>query len=295
MLRIVLFLITNLAVIVVAGFVFSLLGIEQYLGGNGLVGTLIFCLLFGMTGSIISLFMSKWMAKKTTQTRIIEQPSNPTEQWLVETTARLSQQAGIKTPEVGIFPSPQPNAFATGWNRNNALMAVSVGLLNHLTQDEVEAVIAHEIGHIANGDMVTLSLLQGTVNTFVLFFARVFGSLIDQIIFKRSPQQGGISPTYFMVRMVLEMLFGVLASVIVMWFSRYREYRADEAGARLASREAMINALLRLKSQSAGAQAMLPKEMQAFAINSGLNVKQLFSTHPSIEQRVDALQKLDLN
>ncbi|MFB2538778.1 MULTISPECIES: protease HtpX [unclassified Acinetobacter] len=293
MMRIVLFLMTNLAVMVVAGIVLSILGVGAS-NGQDLLGTLIFCFAIGMTGSLISLFMSKWIAKKSSGTRVIETPTNATEQWLMQTTARLAEKAGIKTPEVGIFPAAEPNAFATGWNKNAALMAVSVGLLNNLTEDEVEAVIAHEIGHIANGDMVTLALIQGVVNTFVMFFARIIGSVIDNMLFKRDGQSGGVSPTYFMIRMVLEMVFGFLASLIVMWFSRYREYRADEAGARLAGRQSMINALLRLQSGSAGTQAMLPKEMQAFAIN-GFNVKSLFSTHPSIEQRVKALQELNLN
>ncbi|MCH4247051.1 protease HtpX [Acinetobacter populi] len=298
MMRIGLFLLTNLAVLVVAGLVLSILGVGSYrsAGGLDLGNLLVFCFVFGMVGSFISLFMSKWIAKKTTGTQIIESPRNQAEQWLLQTVADLSQRAGIKMPEVGIFYSTQSNAFATGWNKNDALVAVSSGLLERMSADEVRAVLAHEIGHVANGDMVTLSLVQGVVNTFVMFFARIAGDFIDRNVFGRGDNEApGIG--YFVTTMVLDIVFGILASTIVLWFSRYREYRADEAGARLAGKQAMISALLRLKAESEMPDQM-PKEMQAFAIaegqHQGFSLAALFHTHPSIEQRVAALQKLDV-
>lgn len=296
MMRIGLFLLTNLAVLVVAGIILSLLGIGSYRSSGGLVlsNLLVFCFIFGMVGSMISLFLSKWMAKKTTGTQIIETPRNQAEQWLLQEVAQLSQKAGIKMPEVGIFPSYQSNAFATGWNKNAALVAVSSGLLERMSADEVRAVLAHEIGHVANGDMVTLALIQGVVNTFVMFFARVAGDYIDRAFFGR---EAGDPPGigYFVITIVLDIVFGILASTIVMWFSRQREYRADEAGAQLAGKQAMINALLRLQAESEMPDQM-PKEMQAFAIaegqHQGFSLAALFHTHPSIEQRVAALQQL---
>lgn len=296
MMRIGLFLLTNLAVLVVAGIILSLLGIGSYRSSGGLVlsNLLVFCFIFGMVGSMISLFLSKWMAKKTTGTQIIETPRNQAEQWLLQEVAQLSQKAGIKMPEVGIFPSYQSNAFATGWNKNAALVAVSSGLLERMSADEVRAVLAHEIGHVANGDMVTLALIQGVVNTFVMFFARVAGDYIDRAFFGR---EAGDPPGigYFVITIVLDIVFGILASTIVMWFSRQREYRADEAGAQLAGKQAMINALLRLQAESEMPDQM-PKEMQAFAIaegqHKGFSLAALFHTHPSIEQRVAALQQL---
>lgn len=298
MMRIGLFLLTNLAVLVVAGLILSILGVGSYhsAGGLNLGSLLVFCFVFGMVGSMISLFMSKWVAKKTTGTQIIETPRNQAEQWLLQTVSELAQTAGIKMPEVGIFYSTQSNAFATGWNKNDALVAVSSGLLERMSADEVRAVLAHEIGHVANGDMVTLSLVQGVVNTFVMFFARVAGDFIDRNLFGRGADEPpGIG--YFVTSMVLDIVFGILASTIVLWFSRYREYRADEAGARLAGKQNMINALLRLRSESELPDQM-PKEMQAFAIaegqHQGFSLAALFHTHPSIEQRVEALQKLNL-
>ncbi|MDO4223707.1 MAG: protease HtpX [Acinetobacter sp.] len=300
MMRIALFLLTNLAVLVVAGIILSLLGVGSYLQPNGLnLGSLmVFCLVFGMVGSLVSLFMSKWMAKKTTGTEIIDPnaPRNQAEVWLLQTVAELSQRANIQMPEVGIFPSYQPNAFATGWNKNAALVAVSTGLLERMNKDELRAVLAHEIGHVANGDMVTLSLIQGVVNAFVMFFARIVGDFIDRNVFGR---EDGEAPglAYFIITMVLDIVFGILASAIVMWFSRYREYRADEAGARLAGKEAMISALLRLQDTVDMPDAM-PKEMKALAItegkSEGFSLAALFQTHPSIEQRVEALRKLNV-
>lgn len=298
MMRIGLFLLTNLAVIVVAGLILSILGVGSYRSANGLnLGNLLaFCFVFGMVGSFISLLLSKWMAKKTTGTQIIETPSNQAEQWLLRTVAELSQKAGIKTPEVGIFPSYQSNAFATGWNKNAALVAVSSGLLERMSQDEVKAVLAHEIGHVANGDMVTLALVQGVVNAFVMFFARIAGDFIDRTVFGREDGEApGIA--FFVITMVLDIVFGILASTIVLWFSRQREYRADEAGAKLAGKQAMISALLRLKAESEMPEQM-PREMQAFAIaegqHQGFSLAALFHTHPSIDQRVEALQRLDI-
>ncbi len=301
MMRIGLFLLTNLAVLVVAGIILSLLGVGSYrsAGGLNLGNLMVFCLVFGMVGSIISLFLSKWMALKTTGTELIDPnaPRNQAEVWLLQEVAQLSERSGIKMPDVGIFPSYQSNAFATGWNKNNALVSVSSGLLERMNQDELRAVLAHEIGHVANGDMVTLSLIQGVVNAFVMFFARVVGDFIDRTFFGR---EEGEAPgmAFFLITIVLDIVFGILASAIVMWFSRYREYRADEAGARLAGKQAMINALLRLQSESEMADPM-PKEMKAFAItegkSEGFSLAALFQTHPSIEQRVEALQKLDLH
>ncbi|MCF9034024.1 protease HtpX [Acinetobacter nectaris] len=297
MMRIGLFLLTNLAVLVVAGLILSVLGVGSYHGARGLnLGNLlVMCFVFGMVGSFISLFMSKWMAKNTTGTELINPnaPRNQAEAWLLQTVAELSQRAGIKMPEVGIFPSYQSNAFATGWNKNDALVAVSSGILENMSQDELRAVIGHEIGHVANGDMVTLSLVQGVVNTFVMFFARVVGDFIDRNLLGR---EDGDPPgiAYFVITMVLDIVFGVLASAVVMWFSRYREYRADEAGAQLAGKQAMINALLRLKAES-GMPDQMPKEMKALAItegkSEGFSLAALFQTHPSIDERVEALQR----
>ncbi|MFN3907174.1 MAG: protease HtpX [Acinetobacter junii] len=300
MMRIGLFLLTNLAVLVVAGIILSLFGVGSYHGAGGLnLGNLlVVCFVFGMVGSLISLFMSKWMAKKTTGTELIDPnaPRNQAEAWLLQEVAQLSQRAGIKMPEVGIFPSYQSNAFATGWNKNDALVAVSTGLLERMNKDELRAVLAHEIGHVANGDMVTLALIQGVVNAFVMFFARVAGDFIDRNVFGR---EDGEAPglAYFAITIVLDIVFGILASTIVMWFSRQREYRADEAGARLAGKQAMISALLRLQAESEMPDQM-PKEMKAFAITEGkeqgFSLASLFQTHPSIEQRVAALQQLNV-
>jgi len=300
MMRIGLFLLTNLAVLVVAGLILSILGVGSYHGAGGLkLGNLmVICLVFGMVGSLISLFMSKWMALKTTGTELIDPnaPRSQAEVWLLQEVAQLSQRAGIQMPDVGIFPSYQSNAFATGWNKNDALVSVSTGLLERMNKDELRAVLAHEIGHVANGDMVTLSLIQGVVNAFVMFFARVAGAFIDRNVFGREEGEApGIA--YFVISMVLDIVFGILASAIVMWFSRHREYRADEAGAQLAGKEAMISALLRLQAESEMPDQM-PKEMKAFAIaegkEQGFSLAALFQTHPSIEQRVAALRQLNL-
>ena len=296
MMRILLFLGTNLGVIIVASITLRLLGVEGYLRGQGINfnSLLIFCFIVGMAGSMISLFISKWMAKRSTGTVIIETPSNATEKWLLDTVEELSREAGIKTPEVGIFPAQQSNAFATGWNRNDALVAVSAGLLNRMRPEEVRAVLAHEIGHVANGDMVTLALIQGVVNTFVMFFARVVAQLVDQFLRARSDGEGGLGfMGYFAVVMVAEIVFGIAASAIVAWFSRFREYRADAAGAKLAGSGAMINALARLKAETELPDQM-PDTLRAMAITKGQTrslVEKLFASHPPLDDRIRALKE----
>ncbi|WP_282040390.1 protease HtpX [Halomonas alimentaria] len=296
MMRILLFLGTNLAVLLVASITLRLLGVESYLSDQGInfQSLLIFCFIFGMAGSMISLFISKWMAKRSTGTVVIETPSNATEKWLVDTVAELARDAGIKTPEVGIFPAQQSNAFATGWNKDDALVAVSAGLLNRMRPEEVRAVLAHEIGHVANGDMVTLALIQGVVNTFVMFFARVVAQLVDQFLRARSDGEGGLGfMGYFAVVMVAEIVFGIAASAIVAWFSRFREYRADAAGAKLAGSGAMINALARLKAETELPDQM-PDTLRAMAITKGQTrslVEKLFASHPPLDDRIRALKE----
>ncbi|CAM4233717.1 protease HtpX [Vreelandella rituensis] len=295
MMRILLFLGTNLAVIIVASITLRLLGVESYLRGQGINFTslLIFCFIFGMAGSTISLFISKWMAKRSTGTVVIETPSNSTEKWLMDTVAELAREAGIKTPEVGIFPAQQSNAFATGWNKDDALVAVSAGLLNRMRPDEVRAVLAHEIGHVANGDMVTLALIQGVLNTFVMFFARVVAHLVDNFLRSRSEGGGLGFIGYFAVVIVAEIVFGLIASIIVAWFSRFREYRADSAGARLAGTGAMVNALARLKAETQMPDEM-PDTLTAFAITTGQTRKimeRLFASHPPLDDRIRALKE----
>ena len=256
--------------------------------GLNLSNLLVFCAVFGFVGSFISLFISKWMAKKTMGVQLIEHARNADEQWLIDTVTELSRKAGIKTPEIGIFPAQESNAFATGWNRNAALVAVSLGLLQRFERDEVEAVLAHEIGHVANGDMITLSLVQGVVNTFVMFFARIIGDLVDRVIFKNEDGRG---MGFFIATFVAELVLGFLASMIVAAFSRYREFRADEAGATLADRGAMIRALQRLQAEAnAGVETSMPASMQAFGISSGA-LHKLFASHPPLEVRIDALRK----
>lgn len=292
MLRIGLFLLTNLAVLVVASITLQLLGVEHYLQDTGLnlTSLLIFCAVFGFSGSLISLFISKWMAKRTTGTQIIENPRTPDERWLLETTRELAQKAGIGMPEVGIFPAQESNAFATGWNKNKALVAVSQGLLQRFDRNEARAVLAHEIGHVANGDMVTLSLIQGVVNTFVMFFARIIGYTVDKVVFKN---ERGHGIGFYVVTFIAEMILAVLASIIVMKFSRYREYRADHAGATLADRESMISALNRLlQEQKAQLPSSMPDTMHAFGISGGFkqNFAKLFASHPPLEDRIQALR-----
>ncbi|QEQ97020.1 protease HtpX [Neptunomonas concharum] len=289
--RIILFLLTNIAVIAVASITLSLLGVEHYLTGTGLnlTSLLIFCAVFGFVGSFISLFMSKFMAKRSTGTRIIMQPSTPEEKWLMDTVAELAEKAGIGMPEVGIFDAQQSNAFATGWNKNNALVAVSTGLLQRFRPEEARAVMAHEIGHVANGDMVTLTLIQGVVNTFVMFFARIVGYFVDSLL--RKDNEGGVGIGFYIATFVAEIVFGIFASMIVAWFSRRREYRADEAGADFASNAGMIGALQRLKAES-GIPDQLPSQMTAFGISSHMKqgLMELFSSHPPLDDRIAALQ-----
>jgi len=289
--RILLFMATNIAVLVLVSLAFSLLGLEGILSANGvdlnLTSLLVFCALFGFTGSLASLLLSKYMAKRGTGTHIIEAPRNRDEQWLLDTVKSLSQDAGIGMPEVGIFPSDAANAFATGWNRNDALVAVSTGLMRRFEEREVRAVLAHEIGHVANGDMITLTLIQGVMNTFVLFFARIIGHTVDRVVFKT---ERGYGLGYYAVTMVAQIGLGILASMIIMWFSRYREYRADAAGARLAGSGNMIAALQRLKVEQ-GLPDELPGELTAFGIRSGgrSGLASLFSSHPPLDDRILAL------
>lgn len=292
MMRILLFLATNVAVILVASVTLSLLGVGSVHDGQGgmnLQALLIFCAVFGFAGSFVSLFLSKWMAKRSTGARVIEQPQTQQERWLVSTVEELARTAGIGMPEVAIFPSRAPNAFATGWNKNASLVAVSEGMLQRFSPAEVKAVMAHEIGHVANGDMVTLSLIQGVVNTFVMFFARIIGNFVDRAVFKNESDSPGIG--YFIATIFAELVLGILASIIVMWFSRQREFRADAAGAQLAGAGAMIAALEHLKAEQ-GIPVELPGEMTAFGINGGLKngLAGLLMSHPPLDERIAALR-----
>ena len=287
--RIFLFLMTNLAIMLVLSVTVRLLGADQYLTKQGLdvSSLLVFAAIFGFGGSFISLLMSKWIAKRSTGAQVITQPRTEAEHWLIDTVRRQSQQAGIGMPEVAIFDSPDVNAFATGANRNSALVAVSSGLLRSMTRDEAEAVVGHEITHVANGDMVTLALIQGVVNTFVIFLARVIGYFVDRVVFKSDRENG---PAFWITSIVAELVLGILASTIVMWFSRQREFRADAGGARLSQTSKMIAALERLKAQMHPAQ--LPDQMAAFGITGGLahGLKRLFMTHPPLDERIARLR-----
>ena len=286
--RILLFLGTNMAIVLVLSITMRLLGVEPYLNEHGLnlQALLIFAAVMGFGGSFISLAISKWMAKKSMGVRVIEAPSSSTEFWLMETIRKYSAEAGIKMPEVGIFDSPEVNAFATGMSKNASLVAVSSGLLQQMTREEAEAVLGHEVAHIANGDMVTLALIQGVVNTFVMFLSRVIGHLVDRVVFKTERGQG---PAFFVTMIVAELVLGILASTIVMWFSRQREFRADRGGASLAGRKNMIAALERLDSLH---PAPLPEKMAAFGIAGGgtSGIKRLFMTHPPLAERIAALK-----
>lgn len=288
MMRILLFLATNAAILIVISILFNILGLGSALDAQGvdlnLNSLLVMSGIIGMSGSVISLAMSKWSAKQSMGVQVIEQPQDQTEQWLVETVRRQAQAAGIGIPEVGIFHAPDANAFATGMNKNNALVAVSTGLLQNMNTDEVEAVIGHEITHIANGDMVTMSLMQGVVNTFVYFFATIIGHLVDRVVFKT---ERGYDPAYYITQMVAQIALGFLASMLVMWFSRYREFRADAGGAHLAGRQKMIAALQAL--QRAHGEPALPGQLAAFGINGG-GMQKLFMSHPPLEERIAALQ-----
>lgn len=289
--RIALFLLTNLAILVVLSVVLSLLGVDSLLAENGvdldLQALLIFSAVIGMTGSFISLAMSKWSAKRMTGAKVITHAENKTQQWLLATVARQASQAGIKTPEVAIYESPEVNAFATGMSRNNALVAISSGLLKSMDMDEAEAVLAHEVSHVANGDMVTLALIQGVVNTFVIFASRVVGHIIDRVVLKN---ERGHGIGFFISSMIAQVVFGVLASAIVMYFSRVREFKADAGAAELAGSQKMIAALQRL--QSIHQPSRLPEQMAAFGINGGMaeGFKKLFMSHPPLEERIAALR-----
>jgi heat shock protein HtpX len=292
--RVFLFLATNIAIIIVASITLSLLGVNSFLDETGtnlnLRALLIFCFVFGMAGSFISLLLSKKIAKWTAKVKIIKEPRNQQEQWLFREIGDMSDKAGIGMPEVGVFPMQQANAFATGWNRNKALVAISHGMLQRFDKDEIRAVLGHEIGHVANGDMVTLALIQGVVNTFVMFLARVIGFAVDRVILKN---ERGLGIGYFITTIAAEIILAILASTIVFWFSRRREYRADEAGATLASKNGMINALKRLQAESQ-VPNQLPESMQAFGIASGKKkgFKALFMTHPPLEERIAALENM---
>ncbi len=287
--RIVLFILTNLAVLLVLSVVAQVTGLDHWLAARGgdLTGLLVMAALFGFGGALISLAMSKWMAKRAMGVQVIDKPANPEQEWLVNTVRALAAQARIGMPEVGVFDHPQPNAFATGARRNAALVAVSSGLLRSMSRSEVEAVLGHEITHVANGDMVTLTLIQGVVNTFVIFLSRIVGGIVDRALSRDGESRGGFG--YFITVMVMQVIFGVLANMIVMAFSRYREFRADAGGAALAGRNNMIGALERLKMAHSPA---LPTQMAAFGISGGLGtgLRRLFMSHPPLEERIAALQ-----
>ncbi len=288
MMRIFLFIATNAAILVVVSIIFNVLGLGSALDAHGvdlnLNGLLVMSAIIGMTGSVISLAMSKWSAKRAMGVHVIDQPQNQTERWLIDIVSRQARQAGIDMPEVGIFDTPDANAFATGMSKNSALVAVSTGLLHNMNTDEVEAVVGHEISHVANGDMVTMALMQGVVNTFVYFFATIIGHLVDRVVFKT---ERGYGPAYYVTQMAAQVVLGILASMLVMWFSRYREFKADAGGAHLAGREKMIGALRALQR---GHEAEdLPGQLAAFGINGG-GVSKLFMSHPPLEERIAALQ-----
>ncbi len=288
--RVFLFVATNIAILLVLSISMQLLGLDRVLeeqgGGLNMTGLLIFAAVFGMGGAFISLAISKWTAKRAMGAQVIEKPSNATERWLVDTVKQQAQRAGIGMPEVAIFDAPEPNAFATGMNRNNALVAVSTGLLNRMRKEEVEAVLGHEITHVANGDMVTLALIQGVVNTFVIVLSRVVGHLVDRVVFK---VERGTGPAFFITTIIAQVVLGILASMIVMAFSRRREFRADAGGAKLAGTPNMIAALEALKR---GAGEPLPDRMAAFGIAGGVGsgFKRLFMSHPPLDERIAALQ-----
>jgi len=287
--RIALFLATNLAVLALVSIVMSVFGIDP----RSNAGLLVMAALFGFGGSFISLLASKWVAKRFAGAQVIEQPRNESEQWLVATVRRQAEAAGIGMPEVAIFDAPEINAFATGANRNNALVAVSTGLLRAMNRDEAEAVLAHEVSHVANGDMVTMALLQGVLNTFVIVLARVVGRVVDGYLSGGRDSGGGIG--YYAVVFALDMVFGLFASMIAMWFSRHREFRADQGGATLAGRDKMIAALERL-AQTYG-HSSLPKQVAAFGISGGVGtgLKRLLMSHPPLEERIVALRNARLD
>ncbi|KPK18734.1 MAG: heat-shock protein HtpX [Betaproteobacteria bacterium SG8_41] len=290
--RILLFLGTNIAVLLVLSITMRLLGIEGILDREGvgldLNALLVMAAVIGFGGSFISLLISKWSAKRMTGAHVIETPTNTTERWLFDTVKRHADQAGIGMPEVAVYEAPEINAFATGWNRNSSLVAVSTGLLQNMTQDEAEAVIGHEVSHVANGDMVTLALIQGVVNTFVIFLSRVIGHVVDRVVFK---VERGHGPAFWITAIIAQFILGILASIIVMWFSRQREFRADAGGASLAGRQKMIAALERLKLNHEQ-PAQLPDQIAAFGVSGGVakGIKHLFMSHPPLDERIAALR-----
>ena len=294
--RIFFFIITNIAILLVLSIFLSLLGFTGILQSNGIDlnynSLMLFSLVFGMGGSFISLYMSKWMAKSLAGVKVIQSPKNQFESWYVQTVERQSQKLGIKTPEIGIFNSQSPNAFATGSSKNNSLVALSTGLIESMNKNEIEAVIGHEMSHVANGDMVTLSLIQGIINAFVIFFSRVIGHFVDRVILKN---ERGYGIGYFFTVIFAQVILGILASTIVCWFSRRREFRADFGGAQLTSKEAMISSLRTLEKMSA---AKLPDQMLAFGISNQGNsqtLRKLFSTHPPIRERILALENTNFS
>ncbi len=286
--RVLLLVATNVAIVVLLSITARVLGLDRYLEANGslnLQSLLVFCAIFGFGGAFVSLAISKWMAKFSTGAQVITQPRNQAEAWLLDTVARQAQAAGIKMPEVAVYDSPELNAFATGPSRNNALVAVSTGLLHNMRPDEVEAVLAHEVSHVANGDMVTLTLIQGVVNTFVMFIARIVGNVVDKLVFKNEEGHG---PAFYVTTIVAELVLGVLASIIVMWFSRQREFRADAGAAKLVGATPMINALERLKLNAEG--GALPDGVKALGISGGPAFMKLFMSHPPLDERIAALR-----
>ncbi len=288
--RVLLFVATNVAVLMVISVVMRVFGFDGYLTQNGLdyKALAVFSLLWGSVGSLISLAISKWMAKKTMGVQIIEQPGNKDEQWLVDTVKRQAKEAGIGMPEVGVFQSSSPNAFATGMKRNDALVAVSTGLLQSMNKDEVEAVLGHEVAHVANGDMITMALIQGVLNAFVIFFSRIIGYAIAAA--SRDERGGGYSMGSFIGTLIAQIVLGFVAAIIINWFSRWREFHADEGGAKLAGNQKMIDALKALQKSSKTEK--LEGEFAAFGISGGQGtLAKLFSTHPPLEDRIAALEK----
>jgi heat shock protein HtpX len=286
--RILYFLATNLAIVFVLSITMRILGVEPYLNANGLdlSNLLVFSAIMGFGGAFISLAISKWTAKRMSGAVVIEEPRTATEIWLVKTVRAQADAVGIKMPEVAIFDTPEVNAFATGMTKNSSLVAVSSGLLNAMTKDEAEAVLAHEISHIANGDMVTLTLIQGVVNTFVMFLSRVIGYVVDKVVFKT---ERGTGPAFFITMMIAQFVLGILASMIVMWFSRQREFRADAGAAKLSSKNKMIAALQRLQAQHE--PSALPEQMAAFGISGKGGLSKLFASHPGLDERIAALHE----
>jgi len=285
--RILLFLATNAAVMVVFSIITSIFGLDRAIGQSNLT-LLIYASLFGFAGSFISLFMSKSMAIRSMRVQLIEQPANETERWLQSTVHAQAKEAGIGLPDVGIFDSPTPNAFATGWNKNNSLVAVSTGLLQTMDKGEVEAVLGHEVAHVYNGDMVTMGLIQGVLNTFVIIFSRILGGMIDSALRGNRGGGGGYGMGFFIGNIIGNVVFGAMASMIAAWFSRQREYRADAGGAKLAGRQQMIGALEALKG---GAESQLPANLQAFGIAGGGKLAKLMSTHPPLDVRIARLRE----